>query len=160
MVLKKKLTILWISKGQTHWDLHMNNIFICRRGIAVVNGSNRAMGENTATRNCVLELRLMMETSEISTSVNVNSVKISDLIVVSSICSYLKIACDGGIHFVEDYETIYGGGWRFFYNNISGTPISPTTSQNDTRTTNFLWSYSIQKVLNNRTRASAVNTFN
>ena len=82
MVLKKKLTILWISKGQTHWDLHMNNIFICRRGIAVVNGSNRAMGENTATRNCVLELRLMMETSEISTSVNVNSVKISDLIVV------------------------------------------------------------------------------
>ena len=116
----------------------MTNIFICRRGIAVVNGSNRAMGENATTRNCVLELRLMMEASEISAFVNVNNVKISDLIVVSSICSYLKIACGGGIHFVEDYETLYGGGWRFFYNNFSGTTISPATSQNDTRTTNFL----------------------
>ena len=95
------------------------------------------MGKNTATRNCVLELRLMMEASGISAFVNVNNVKISDLIVVSSICSYLKITCGGGIHFVQDYEILYWGGWRFFYNNFSGTPISPATSQNDTRTTNF-----------------------
>ena len=58
----------------------MTNIFTCRRGIVVVNGSNRAIGENVATRNCVLELWLMMERSEISALGNVNNVKISDLL--------------------------------------------------------------------------------
>ena len=80
MVLKKKPTIFWISKRQTHWDLHMTNIFTCRRSIAVANGSSRAIGENVASRDCVLELWLMMEPSEISALGDINNVKISDLL--------------------------------------------------------------------------------
>ena len=80
MALKKNLTIFGISKRQTHWDLHMANIFTCCRGIAVVSGSDRAIGENAATRNCVHELWLMMKPSEISALANVNNVKISDLL--------------------------------------------------------------------------------
>ena len=34
----------------------MTNIFTCRGDRAVVNGSNGAIGENVATRNCVFEL--------------------------------------------------------------------------------------------------------
>ena len=48
--------------------------------MAVVNGSNRAIGKNVATRNCVLELWFMMERSEISALGNINNVKISDLL--------------------------------------------------------------------------------
>ena len=48
--------------------------------MAVVNGSNRAIGKNVAPRNCVLELWLMMERSEISALGNINNVKISDLL--------------------------------------------------------------------------------
>ena len=47
--------------------------------IAVVNGSNRAIGENVASKDCVLELWLMAEPSEISSLGNLNNVKISDL---------------------------------------------------------------------------------
>ena len=46
---------------------------------AVVNGSNRAIGENVASKDCVLELWLMTEPSEISSLGNLNNVKISDL---------------------------------------------------------------------------------
>ena len=48
--------------------------------IAVVNGLNRAIGENVATKNCVLELWLMTEPSEIPALGNLNNVKISDLL--------------------------------------------------------------------------------
>ena len=58
----------------------MTNIFTCRRSIAVANGSSRAIGENAATRDCVLELWLMMEPSEISALGDINNVKISDLL--------------------------------------------------------------------------------
>ena len=58
----------------------MARIFACRRGIAVVGGSAGAIGENVATRNCELELWLMMEPSGISALGNVNNVKISDLL--------------------------------------------------------------------------------
>ena len=47
--------------------------------IAVVNGSSRAIGGNVATKDCVLELCLMTEPSEISSLGNLNNVKISDL---------------------------------------------------------------------------------
>ena len=47
--------------------------------IAVVNGSNRAIGENVASKDCVLELWLMTEPSGISSLGNLNNVKISDL---------------------------------------------------------------------------------
>ena len=71
--------------------------------------SNRAIWENVATRNCVLDLWLMTEPSEIqpilqSTLNNVNNVKIFDLLafvvmfLFSSICSHLKLVCGGGLH--------------------------------------------------------------
>ena len=34
----------------------MANMFTCHRGVAVVGGSDGSIGENVATRNCVLEL--------------------------------------------------------------------------------------------------------
>ena len=92
--LRKKLTIFWISKRQIHWDLHKTNIFICRRGIAVVNGSNRAIRKNVATRNCVRELWLMIEPWEIPALGNVDNVKISDLlafVVMPSFALYVFI---------------------------------------------------------------------
>ena len=60
----------------------MTNTFTCCRGIAVANGSRRAIGENIGTRDCVLELWLMMEPSEISALGDINNVKTSDLLAL------------------------------------------------------------------------------
>ena len=79
--LKKKLTNFWISKRQTHLDLHLTSIVTCRGCIAVVGGSGGPIGENLATRSCVLELWLMMEPSVVSACRGINNVKIFALLV-------------------------------------------------------------------------------
>ena len=61
--------------------------------------------------------------SEISALGNVNNVKISVFLAFVVMlfflcCSYLKIACGGGVHLVQDNENLYEREWRFFYNNF------------------------------------------
>ena len=67
MVLKKNLTIFWISKRQTHWDLHMASLFTCHGSIAVVGGSGGAIGGGCSVMG-------------ISSRGDINNVKMSDLL--------------------------------------------------------------------------------
>ena len=83
----------------------MASSFACRGGIAVVGGSSGAIGGNVATRGCELELWLVIEPSGISALVNVNNVKISDLLAFVVMLSVPLFALSRKSLVVEAYTS-------------------------------------------------------
>ena len=54
-----------VSKRQKHWHLNITDFSYVAETYEVVHESNRTIWENVATGNCVLQLWLMTEPSEV-----------------------------------------------------------------------------------------------
>ena len=108
----------------------MTDLFTCRKYISncpLI--KQRAIWENVATRNCVLELWLVTEnlrnTSYFASALdNVNNVNIFDMLafvvilLFSTICSHQKITSGGDVHFQKVARLSKHPWGRFFYINF------------------------------------------
>ena len=131
VVLKIKLTIVEYRR-EKHWHLYMTVLFTRRRDIASCpwfKQSHLGKFSNTKLRisrtSTLVNHRTYRSTADFTSAFsNVNNVKISDLLaflvmlLFSSLCSHLKIICDGGAHFWK-VARLWKHAWgRFFFDNL------------------------------------------
>ena len=117
VVLKKKLTIFKYRRVRNTGIYIRTTLSHAANTYQITHGSSGAIWESVATRDCLLKLWLMMEPSDMQP---ISQHPIYDLLaflvmlLFSSICTHLKIACGEGMHFWK-VPRLWKHSWgRFF----------------------------------------------